>query len=517
MPQPRADTGIDWGARPSSPTPLLKMPSPTTPARGMRILVTLAFPAAIALVLLRVPLSQNADGLLETVMSLQRLTLFYWGQSRFANILPALAAPIRDPVVNADAQLVARVVLGLAAPLLVCALLTARARALSVARATILSALLFLACAPPRIITEALTQTSPFGTSLTLAGLSVLAFRRAGAAPGSAGRWRIAGLALATGAFLQNVSLAIEVAPLAVGLCVLARTRAVAEWALASAVALVATIMAMKLCAPSAAPQIGGFGHSMMALRIYGSYLSGPTGRGFWVPLGLAIASNVVARREPHAWPLLAGDLVLLGTIVVSFAATGLSNWVVMNGAHPRYLVPDYLLAASLGGLALERIVHTIRASRPGQECCAGAAAALLLVFATVHLGPRAAGDDGIIGSDWRGMSDTVAASVRPRHLDGIAGAYWDVWAAVFRMGATTPTVFGFAYNGEARRRAIVRRLRAQGELRVGCIDKPGIDCVSVTRTTIDVPVRVMESGEPALMLDAGRRMTTLVVVGLRP
>ncbi len=479
----------------------------------MRILFTLVFPAAsVALVLLRVPLSQNADGLLETVMSLQRLTLFYWGQSRFANILPALAAPIRDPVANADAQLVARIVLGLAAPLLVCALLGARARHLSVTRATVLSALLFLALAPARIITEALAQTSPFGTSFTLAGLAVLAFRGAVAAPAHAGRWRIAGTALAIAAFLQNVSLLIEVAPLAVGLCVLARSRVALEWALASGAALVATIAAMKLCAPSAAPQIGGFGHSLLGLRIYGGYLVGPAGRGFWVALALAAASNLLGRRAPDARTLLAGDLVLVGTIVVSFVATGLSDWVVVNNTHPRYLVPDYLLAAGLGGLALERLVHTVGASRLGQECCAAAAAAFLLALAVVHLGPRAPGDDEIIAADWRGMSATVAASIRTRHLDGIAGAYWDVWPAVFRTGGAGADTFGFAYNGEARRNAMVRRLRARSRLRVGCIDKPGVDCVAVTRSTIDVPVRVTDAGEPPLMLDEGRRLTTLLV-----
>lgn len=500
MPHGQADTGsaIDPGTR---------------GPRGMRILWALAFAAAVAIVLLRVPLSQNADGLLETVMSLQRLTLFYWGQSRFANLVPALAASIRDPVANADAQLVARVVLGLAAPVLVCALLGVRERGIAVMRATVLSASLFLALAPPRIVAEALTQTSPFGTSFTLAGLAVLAFREAVAGARHAARWRAAGTALAVLASLQNVSLAIEAAPLAVGLCVLARTRATVEWALAMAFGLLATLAAMKLLAPPAAPHIGGFGRSLAALRIYGSYLLGPPGRGLWVGLALAVASNVMGRGAPGAWPRRAGDLVVAGTIAVSFVATGLSNWVVMNNAHPRYLVPDYLLAAGLGGVALERLLRLPAARRLEREGAGFGAAALLLVFAAVHLGPRAPGEDGIIGADWRGMSDTVAAAIRTRHLDGIAGDYWDVWPAVFRMGDAAPATFGFAYNGEARRRAMVRRLRVQGQLRIGCIDRPGIDCAGAARSTIDVPVRVTATAEPPVPLDAGAGLTTLVMV----
>ncbi len=523
MPQPLADTGIGRRVRASPATSAPAEPGPTTRARGMRILCLLAFPAAVGLVLLRVPLSQNADGLLETIMSLQRVTLFYWGQARFANILPLLASPIRNPVANADAQLVARIVLGLAAPLFACALLSAREERFSVARATILSALLFLACAPYRIILEALTQTSPFGTSFTLAGFAVLAFRRAVSMPADAAQarwwWRIAGVALAVAAFLQNVSLAIEVAPLAVGLCVLARSRVAIEFALASALALTATIAAMKLCAPSAAPRIGGFGHSLVGLRVYGGYLVGPAGRCFWIALALATASNVLGRRDARARLRLTGDGVLVATVGASFVATALSDWVVINYAHPRYLAPDYILAASLGGLAIERIVQTLRVSRFARECCGTAAAALLLELAAVHLGPQPAGADEIMAPEWRGMSGTVASAILSRHLDGVAGAYWDVWPAIFRVEGMAPsgapTPFGFAYNGEARRHAIVRRLRRAGQLRVGCIDRPGVDCAAVTRTTIDVPVGVTAGADAPLVLEGGARLTTLVVTKL--
>ncbi len=328
----------------------------------MRLLFLLAFPASVGIVVWRVPLSQNADGLLETIMSLQRLTLFYWGQSRFANILPLLASPIRNPVLNADAQLGARIVLGLLAPIFACALLSASEARLSVTRATLLSALLFLASAPNRIIEEALTQTSPFGTSFVLLGASVLALRRAEAAPaanGAARRWRAAGLALAVAAFLQNVSLALEAAPLAVGLCVLARSRVVVGFAVVSAIALLVTMLAMTLCAPAAAPHIGGFGKSLAGLRVYGGYLVGPPGLCLWAVLALAIAGHCLGRRDPAARVRRRGDLVLVATIAASFVATGLSDWVVSNGAHPRYLVPVYLLAASLGGLTVERMIRT--------------------------------------------------------------------------------------------------------------------------------------------------------------
>ena len=42
----------------------------------------------------------NADVILNSVMSLQHVTLFYWGQNRLANILPLVCSPISDPAVN---------------------------------------------------------------------------------------------------------------------------------------------------------------------------------------------------------------------------------------------------------------------------------------------------------------------------------------------------------------------------------------------------------------------------------
>jgi len=42
----------------------------------------------------------NADVLMNSVMSLQNITLFYWGQNRLLNILPASVALIRNPLLN---------------------------------------------------------------------------------------------------------------------------------------------------------------------------------------------------------------------------------------------------------------------------------------------------------------------------------------------------------------------------------------------------------------------------------
>lgn len=46
------------------------------------------------------PESLNADMLLNSVMSLQKLTLYYWGQNRLLNVLPLSVSLIKNPSLN---------------------------------------------------------------------------------------------------------------------------------------------------------------------------------------------------------------------------------------------------------------------------------------------------------------------------------------------------------------------------------------------------------------------------------
>ncbi len=47
----------------------------------------------------------NADALLYALISTQELTLFYWGQDRLVNLVPAIASPISNPTWNFYAQM----------------------------------------------------------------------------------------------------------------------------------------------------------------------------------------------------------------------------------------------------------------------------------------------------------------------------------------------------------------------------------------------------------------------------
>lgn len=47
----------------------------------------------------------NADVIINSIMSLQKLTLYYWGQNRLLNILPFIVSPIKNPSLNLVAVL----------------------------------------------------------------------------------------------------------------------------------------------------------------------------------------------------------------------------------------------------------------------------------------------------------------------------------------------------------------------------------------------------------------------------
>ena len=80
------------------------------------VLLVILFAVAVLLVPTFVPWGQNADDLLPALISTQKLTFYFWGQDRFANLLPALTMWIGAPARNAEGQVVLRIVTGLVAP-----------------------------------------------------------------------------------------------------------------------------------------------------------------------------------------------------------------------------------------------------------------------------------------------------------------------------------------------------------------------------------------------------------------
>ena len=457
---------------------------------------------AALLVPIRFEIGQNSDGLLETLMSLQRLTVFFWEQDRFANLLPLLASPIADPTANAQLQLAIRVVAGLGAPLLPCALLLPGGDLRRVGRTVLLATGLALAFAPHRFIHEWLIEASPYGTSFALAGGAVCLLDRArsyGTRPqGSpaATAFRLAGLLLTIAATLVNASLVLVTGPLVALLALMRGSPVAIEFGIASVVGGIATAaVANAVPGPHTALR---FGESFLGLTYYlGEFSRKP---GFFPAAMLAAfaASSVVAtaRRWPGARDLIGNGLVLLATFAVAFVAISLNSWVVANDMHPRYLVPLYLLAASLGAISVGALVDGLVRSAALRSRLALCLCLAVLLMAGQRSLPLVPPDDGIVDIAFRRTAASAAREVARLELDGVAGDYWTVWPAVFLaeqrahdLGQPPGRVFGATLRGRARRAALQTRLLAQGTLAFLCLDRPAAACQVLVEDVVGWPL----------------------------
>lgn len=465
------------------------------------VLLASVFVLSALAVLARYPIGQNADGLIQTIFSLQKMTLFYWGQDRYANLLPALAMPLRDPATNAFAQLAMRTALGMLAPLFFCALATRSAGAAW--RATALATTLLLALGPARTMHEAFIEASPYGASFALAGLALLAFQRA------RGRvaWRVAGVLLTCAAYLMNVSLALFAGPLLAGHFLLFRSALAAEFAAASVVALGVTWAGMALAAPEV-PTLSGFGETTVGLVYFAERMLDKPGRFLIAMLLLSVALLLARawRRDSGVRAAFGHGALLLVTAVTSFVALGLSSWVVVNYMHPRYLVPEYFLFAAMGGLSVVALAGRTR----GGRATVLALCAVLLVVAARRSPPSSPAPHDIMDPAWRTLADTVAGAALERGSDAIAGDYWQVWPAVFQaeqlasaLGQAPGRVFGLGYRSEARRTAFIARLLGAGRVRIACIAMEPVACSTMVTRVMTLPKTVMrEDGAPAALPD---------------
>ena len=399
-----------------------------TPALVATVLV-----AMVALVFAHYPIGQDSDGLLQTIIPLQKMTVFFWGQDRFANLLPALTLAIRDPETNAIAQLSMRVVCGLLSPLFFCALVFERAGASATWWATMLSSALLMAFGPQRTITEAVIEASPDGTSFALAGFALLAFSRARRMvdpPGQRTVLRVAGLAATCAAYAVNASLVLVAVPLVAGEFLLFGSLLALDFAVASVFAGAVTAMLVTIGAAGAPATPTGFGETSIGLVYFGGQMLSKPGRFIWVVAAASFATLIALRfgrpgRETADQLRRAG--VLAASFAISFVAVALSSWVVLNYLHPRYLVPDYILIASLGGTSLVHLARITVRSRTNWSAAMLAAAACLYWSRTGARGcpmPTAARSWRPTSKRWRRPSRGPSPNARPTGSPAISGTY---------------------------------------------------------------------------------------------
>lgn len=486
----------------------------TRTVRSGRTAWLVAFFAAAALIVLcRNPVAQDSDGLIGTLFSLQHMTVFFWSQDRFANLLPALAMPFHSPEINASIQLILRTALGVIAPLFACVFLTRTSR--DAWLATLLSTALLLMCAPHMMQHEAFIQASPYGASFALAGLSLLMFRHARQRR-SASRtiWQLCAGLLAVVAYLVNVSLVLVSGPILLGEALLFGSELAFGFGLASLAALALCRIAMAAFAGDT-PTPTGFAETSAGLVALWRQMTGQPGQFVLAMLVGGAVLHLLAARDNRSGRRGArpGHAVLVVvTLVLSAVVVSFTSWYVQNLALPRYLLPAYILAAAVCGSALLAVMRRWRG--PG-EIVVFVVSSILLVGAVIR--PAPASSSGIIVPGKQSVANAVAELVTARSLDGIEGAYWDVWPAVFaaeqmryELDLPPGLVFGVTFRGEARRAAFIARLIEKGHLDIACIDPDPGHCNALAMVTMTPPATRMHVTAPPVRLPDGRMLTFL-------
>lgn len=469
----------------------------------MPVLCAAVFALCLLFLARGISLRLSADGILPSIMALQKLTVYFWGQDRFGNLTGLLTVWLRDPVANVYAQMFLRLAAGLAAPVFYAALVFRHPS--EVWRAALLSDCLLLCVGGGDVMHETFVEASPYGTSLACAGLASLALR----APARRfATWmRIAAAALLLAAYVVNFGLVIIALPLVVVFAVLFPSAYRARLAVLHVIAAALAYLLPAVVAPGFQSDLG-LQASLPALLRYAGVVWHATGWLFFVAALLPGLLLGVWLWRCRRWRHLRLSGVVIGALLAlaacNFVVVASSRWLVINEFHVRYFVPGFLLLMSAGGVALW-LAAMLSLRAPAFRAAAFiVAAAVLLLFAHRHLHAHQVNED-FIEARRSELARAVGARYVALPLDGIAGDYWDVWPSVlmaeqyqYLAGYRGLDVLGVTYRGEVRREEFIARLATRGRLRLACIDLDPPDCAARASSVMKVPgLRFTEFAKP--------------------
>jgi hypothetical protein len=451
----------------------------------------------IALLLLAkfVPLQLDGDEIVLSIMSIQKLTVYYWAQDRYGNLAPLLTVWIQHPIYNAYAQLFIRLVAGLTAPLFYCALLFRRP--VDVWCATLLSSGLLLLVGSVETLLFTYVQANPYSTSLACAGLASMALRRQ---PAGFGRT----LAIFLGAigvliaYIVNFGLVIVALPLVGLFAMLLPSAGMIRLLVIHVLAAVVSYLLPGIAAPEYHTDLG-LAPSLHNIAHYAAVIWNSTRWPFVLAVLLPFAALVICLARSGRWQMLRlfGTLnaAMLGIATLYFVLVASSRWLVANEFLPRYFVPGYLLLMSVAGSSLWLITRVSLRRRAVRDVVFAGLATMLLLAVYTRLHARGISNQDLIAPGKAEIAREVAARYVALSLDGIVGGYWDVWPAVlmaeqyhYDNGYAGPHVFGVTIRGGVRREEFAARLAAQGRLRLACIDLAPAECNASTAAEMGLP-----------------------------
>jgi hypothetical protein len=431
------------------------------------------------------------------LVSLQRWTPMYWSQERYGMLVPLLALPFRDPLVNLLVQRGLLVLSGLGAVVLLARYaLGGRAPAHPepdegqagaagggwLLCATLGAAAVFLLPAPWRF--EYLGD-QPYGLSALL-GLAGLLVASGTGRDGRRGPLRLgAGLLLVLAAHWVNAAAGLFLVPLALARAAAdglvgrpgPRGRLRLELTLlAAGLALGQAVIWLYPVLTGTPPRLdtGFFPLSAWpaltarllqrarsgAGPLWVAALATAAAVGLLLPWGRAQDEAAVA---PRLAALLRAALLVLAALGSAVPIAGL-RWVSANGFHPRYVALQLVLVHLAALWLLAEPLWRVRRAR---------APALAVALLLVPLGAGLAyGRPSLarVRADLDDVAGARTADVLAARCDLVTGDYWSVWKTVWHAGWVAsqrglPGPYGLCYRTTPTQR--FWSARPPGELRI--------------------------------------------------
>ena len=383
-------------------------------------------------------------------MSLQAWTPFYWEQDRYGMLVPLLATPLRQPLVNLLAQEGLTIFAGLSCFFLLARYVVADRRWPLVGAAGAAS---FVLLASPRYQFTLLSTAQPLGVSLAF-GLVALLIVRPLATPHALARLALA-TALVTVAAWVNVVIGVVLLALVVLRRLLLDTpglEATIAVVIASALGRLFMVLAPHRPTPL---QLLSPGETLAGI--------GRLGRSFWSTLAapawpavlvLAAAAGAVALlvRQDGRDEVVRPAAVLGTSAAVYLLFVASQTWTAMNGFGPSYSLPVVvLLQAAPVIVAVTPVARRLERTGRWTLGYGAAAASLFLAVAVAYGAPSL---DGVRAQLARTIGSRTVDVVEAR-VTHVHGDYWEVWPTVFhanlvlRERGSSHEVWGVAYRSE--------------------------------------------------------------------
>ena len=392
----------------------------------------------------------HADSLLPVLASLTKWTPFYWHQNRLGALVPLLALPFRDPMVNLFVQAGLNSFLGLLAIFLAARYVSGRRR--WIAGGAI--AALLLICWPQTLIFNYLIAHHEYGSALGLGFAALLLLSKE---DGRRGRLRFAlGVGCLFCALWVNYATAIALSAVVVWRWLFSGSFG-ADWRSVRSAGLPQGLKSLAQKEPAKTLlMIAGLLILWLGLSLLPSYRLDYTklnlGSNQWTAYATLIANTwhhflkdmlwkewvvvlVVAliplfsragRRALRASAVAAGSL--FAAAICHFAAIGMLGWVAQWHFNPRYAATSVIMLQCALAVFAGMQWHAVLGDRKAAFATAGLVIAMAVAIILKFGPPSPRGVRVIIDTRFGTCTDDVLTS----ECTHICGNYLTVWPAIF-------------------------------------------------------------------------------------